>query len=159
MLIDITKLKSGYQNYIDIDENYSFTKEELKGTDIISLNDLKVRGILDIRYDDYHIDVVVSGTMILPCAITLEEVKYPFTFKIDENIEEFYQEEEKKYKKCENAIDILPIIWENILMEIPMKVVSENIKDIHLEGDGWKLITDDEVKSNSPFEKLNEILK
>ncbi len=45
-------------------------------------------------------------------------------------------------------------------MEIPMKVVSENAKNIHMEGEGWKLLTDDdEGNTNSPFEKLNEILK
>ena len=35
-----------------------------------------------------------------------------------------------------NTLDIFPIIWENILMEIPMKVVSEKAKDfkINIEG-------------------------
>ncbi len=159
MNIDITKLKSGYQNYVDIDFTYSFTEEELKGTDLISLDNVKVSGILDESYDDYHLDVKVEGIMILPCAITLEKVEYPFICHIDENLEEFFEINEKSCKTCENTIDILPIIWENILMEIPMKVVSEKAKDIQLEGDGWKLITDDEVKINSPFEKLNEILK
>ena len=160
MNVDITKLKSGYQNYIDIDFNYSFKKEDLKGTDLISLNDVKVNGILESMYEDYHLEVEVSGTMVLPCAITLEEVSYPFSFKIDENLENFFENEEKKCKTCENTIDIFPIIWENILMEIPMKVVSENAKDIHMEGEGWKLLTDDdEGNTNSPFEKLNEILK
>jgi len=159
MNIDITKLKSGYQNYADIDFTYSFSEEELKGTDLIRLNDVKVNGILETSYDDYHIDVEVKGVMVLPCAITLEEVIHPFSFKIDENLENFFENEEKKCKTCENTIDILPIIWENILMEIPMKVVSENAKDIHMEGEGWKLITEDEQSTNSPFEKLNEILK
>ena len=97
--------------------------------------------------------------MELPCAITLEPVLYPFSIKIDENIEEFFENEEKKFKTCENSIDIFSIIWENILMEIPMKVVSEKAKNVHMEGEGWKLINDDEIKTNSPFEKLNEILK
>jgi uncharacterized protein len=159
MNIDITKLKSGYQNDVEIDLIYSFAPEELKGTDLIALDNVKVKGTLESGYEDYHLDVIVEGTMVLPCAITLEKVNYPFSIHIDENLEEFFEFHEKNCKRCENSIDILPIIWENILMEIPMKVVSEKAHDLHLEGDGWKFITDDEVKTNSPFEKLNEILK
>lgn len=159
MNIDITKLKSGYQNYVEIDFNYSFNEDELKGTDLISLDNVKINGILENSYDDYHLDVEINGIMVLPCAITLEDVSHPFSIKIDENIEEFFENEEKKFKTCENTIDIFPIIWENILMEIPMKVVSEKANDIHMEGEGWKLITDDEEKTNSPFKKLNDILK
>jgi len=159
MNIDITKLKSGYQNYVEIDFNYSFNEDELKGTDLLSLNDVKINGLLESSYDDYHLDLEVSGVMELPCAITLEPVLYPFSIKIDENIEEFFENEEKKFKKGENIFDIFSIIWENILMEIPMKVVSEKAKNVHMEGEGWKLINDDEIKTNSPFEKLNEILK
>lgn len=159
MLIDITKLKSGYESSVAFDEVYSFSKEELKGTELIALENVKVTGTIALLYENYHIEATISGTMVLPCAITLEEVKYPFTITIDEDFEELFEKDQKKYKKCENSIDILPIIWENILMEIPMKVVSENAKDVHLEGEGWRLITDGDTKSNSPFEKLNDLLK
>lgn len=159
MLIEITKLKSGYESSVAFDEVYSFSKEELKGTELIALENVKVTGTITLLYENYHIEATISGTMVLPCAITLEEVKYPFTITIDEDFEELFEKDQKKYKKCENSIDILPIIWENILMEIPMKVVSENAKDIHLEGEGWRLITDGDTKSNSPFEKLNDLLK
>lgn len=159
MLIDITKLKSGLEDSIEIHENVSFDKEQLKSTDLISLDNVVIKGYLDLSHDVYHIDVEVSGTMVLPCAITLEPVQYPFSFQIDENLEEDDEFEVKKYKNNEKTIDIFPIIWENILMEIPMKVVSEKAHDVHLEGDGWKLITDEEVKTSSPFEKLNDLLK
>ena len=63
-------------------------------------------------------------------------------------------------QKIENSIDIFPIIWENILMEIPMKVVSEKAKNLKLEGDGWKLITDEKKEEINPeFEKLNQLLE
>ena len=45
-------------------------------------------------------------------------------------------------------------------MEIPMKVVSEKAKNLKLEGDGWKLITDDKKEEINPeFEKLNQLLE
>ena len=42
-------------------------------------------------------------------------------------------------------------------MEIPMRVVSEEAKDLKLEGDGWKLITEEE-HSSSPFDELKELI-
>lgn len=159
MEIALAELMSGYKDSISFDETYSFNEEQLKGSTLLSLNDVKIRGKIYLEHEEYYISATVWGTMVLPCAITLEEVEVPFSIQIDENLEEFEEKEEKKYKKCQNSIDILPIIWENILMEIPMKVVSEKAKNIHLEGDGWRLITDGEEKKNSPFEKLNDLLK
>ena len=98
--------------------------------------------------------------MVLPCAITLEPVNYPFSVKISGNLEEMLEEINENSKKIENSIDIFPIIWENILMEIPMKVVSEKAKDIKLEGDGWRLITDEKREEINPeFAKLNQLFE
>ena len=161
MNIDITKLKSDIEDSIDIDLTYSFSKEELEGTDLINLNDVKIKGNIskDSTYE-YTIDVDVSGIMVLPCSITLEPVDYPFSVKISGNLEEMLEEINENSKKIENSIDIFPIIWENILMEIPMKVVSEKAKDIKLEGDGWKLITDENRGNINPeFQKLNQLFE
>ena len=43
-----------------------------------------------------------------------------------------------------NSIDLLPIIWQNILMEIPIRIVSPDIKDENIYGDGWKYISNEE---------------
>ena len=45
-------------------------------------------------------------------------------------------------------------------MEIPMKVVSEEAKDIELKGDGWRLITDEKRENINPeFQKLNKLFE
>ena len=66
---------------------------------------------------------------------------------------------EENQRNFQNTIDILPIIWENILMEIPMRVVSEDVKDkdINMSGDGWKFITEEEGTS-SPLSELMDYL-
>ena len=43
-------------------------------------------------------------------------------------------------------------------MEIPMRVVSEGAEDLKFEGDGWKLITDEE-ETSSPLAELEDLLK
>ena len=68
------------------------------------------------------------------------------------------EENERNFK---NTIDILPIIWENILMEIPMRVVNSDISSIPKEGKGWKLIDEDEEEENinPEFAKLKDLFK
>ena len=161
MEIDITKLKSDILSSIDIDLTYSFSKEQLEGTDLLKLDDVKINGIISKdSINEYTIDVDVEGVMVLPCAITLEPVDYPFNVKINGNLEEMLEEINENSKKIENSIDIFPIIWENILMEIPMKVVSEKAKDIKLEGDGWRLVTEEDRGNINPeFQKLSQLFE
>ena len=162
MEYNLLRLKNDLDEFILIDESYSFSKEELKGTDVISLNDVKVVGeITKDAIDEIYLDINVSGTLVLPCAITLKPVNYPFDIKIEGNIDELAGENEKNVKKDENTLDILPIIWENILMEIPMRVVSKGAEEelSNLEGNGWKVITEeDDGEINPELAKLKDLL-
>ena len=159
MEYNLLRLKNDLERFIPIEEEYSFSKEQLKGTDVISLDNMKVVGeITKDAIDNIYLNVDVSGTLVLPCAITLKPVDYPFNIKIEGNIDELVEENEKSVKKDENTLDILPIIWENILMEIPMKVVSEGSYDCNMQGDGWKLIKEDEEKINPELAKLKDLL-
>lgn len=161
MIIDITRLVGGVEEYIPFDITYSFDKEIISGTDLIKLDDVSIKGdITKNNRNELLINCDIKGIMVLPCAVTLEPVDYPFNIHIDGNLEEMIQEINENSQKIENSIDIFPIIWENVLMEIPMKVVSEKAKDVKLEGDGWKLITDDNKEEINPeFQKLNQLLE
>lgn len=162
MEYNLLRLKNDLERFIPIEEEYSFSKEQLKGTDVISLDDMKVVGeITKDAIDNIYLNVDVSGTLVLPCAITLKPVDYPFNIKIEGNIDELVEENEKSVKKDENTLDILPIIWENILMEIPMRVVSKGAEEelSNLEGNGWKVITEeDNGEINPELAKLKDLL-
>lgn len=162
MEYNLLRLKNDLEHFIPIKEEYSFSKEQLKGTDVISLDDMKVVGeITKDAIDNIYLNVDVSGTLVLPCAITLKPVDYPFNIKIEGNIDELVEENEKSVKKDENTLDILPIIWENILMEIPMRVVSKGAEEelSNLEGNGWKVITEeDNGEINPELAKLKDLL-
>ncbi len=161
MIIDITELKNNLCEKIEIDMNYSFTVEQLQNTEIRKLDDLIIKGYINKNVlNNIYIDITVSGEMILPCSVTLKDVSYPFEFTVKGDFEEIIEEIEDFSKKSENSIDIFPIIWENILMEIPMKVVSDDAKDFKIEGNGWKLITeeDNHVEINPELAKLKDLL-
>ncbi|MCI5836020.1 MAG: DUF177 domain-containing protein [Firmicutes bacterium] len=144
MIIDLTKLNSGIEEYTTIDLSYSFSKEELKDSEILELNDVKIYGTISKNsLNDYYLDLEISGIMVLPCAVTLKPVNHDFNIKISDNLNELLSEIDKNIKKVENLLDIFPIVWENILMEVPMRVVSSDVSDVPLEGNGWKFIKED----------------
>ncbi len=155
MNVDITRLKSGIDSNVVIDLNYSFTKEQLENTNILELNNIKIKGEITNGIEDYHLKLSIEGTMILPCSISLKPTKYPFSIEIDDDLSEFLEE---NLENNQNTIDIFPIIWENILMEIPLKVVNEDLSDVKKEGKGWKFITDKEERINPELEKLKDLL-
>ena len=90
--------------------------------------------------------------MILPDDITLEDYEYNFTSEIEEKIEET----RINYQK---TLDITEDLWQNILVEIPLKAVNEKNRDLKLEGDGWRLISEDDINTeNNPLSSLKELL-
>ena len=161
MEFNLLRLKNGLDKYIDVDLTYSFSKEELEGTGLLSLNNVKIKGeITKNAIDDIMIHLVIEGIMELPCVITLEPVSHNFKVEIDGSREELINEQAENVKKDENILDILPIIWENILMEIPMRVVSPGAEDKlnNLQGNGWKVITEEENEINPELAKLKDLL-
>lgn len=157
--IDITKLKSGLDDYITIDETYSFSEEELKNSSILKLDNVKINGeITKNSIDDYVINIMVKGTMVLPCSVSLKPTNYDFQVQIDGNIAEIMAEFNENFENNQKTLDILPIIWENILMEIPIRIVSDDISDVKTEGEGWELITDDKEMVNPNLAKLKDLL-
>lgn len=161
MNIDLLPLKNGIVKEISIHEKPHFLEEMLEKTDLIALKDVQVDGLFTKNaIEEIECVLSISGIMVLPCSITLKETDYPFESKISDTLVNLFEEIGDFEKKVENTIDILPIIWENILMEIPMKVVSENAKFEKQEGNGWKLITEEEENEviNPEFEKLKDLL-
>lgn len=155
MNIDITRLKSCIDSNVLIDLDYSFNKEQLQNTNILELNNLKIKGEITNGVETYRLRLSIKGTMILPCSISLKPTKYPFSIELDDEISEFLEE---NIENDQNTLDIFPIIWENILMEIPLKVVNEDLSDVKKEGEGWKFITDKEERINPELEKLKDLL-
>ena len=156
MIIDITKLKQSLLTSIEVNEDVFVSKEELNKVNIIDLKDTKVTGyITKDDTDSYNLDLVLDGILVLPDSVSLNPVDVPFSTEIYGNYAEMMEEIQEIAKKSNNSLDIFPIIWENILMEIPMRVVSEDAENIELKGDGWQLITEKKAEKNPAFEKLN----
>ncbi len=143
MKIDLLPLYTNTDEEILVDEVYSFAKEELANTEILKLDDIKIKGkIAKDSLDKLFINIIVKGIMVLPCSLTLKPTSYEFETEIEGSLGEMLEDFDESFKNNQKTLDILPIIWENILMEIPMRIVNEDIHDFKTKGDGWELVTD-----------------
>ena len=139
--IDLSKLIYNNLYKIPVDEEFTVPSEMLNNTEIRRISPLKVSGFISNNEEEYELDVKVTGTMVLACARTLKDVCYPFNIDIDEIIDE---NNDKSLEIIQNRVDIFPIIWQYILADVPLKVLHPDAKQELVEGDGWRLITEDE---------------
>lgn len=157
-MIDISRLLSNVEKTIKIDEELVYEQDYLENTDIISMSPVKVIGeISKTDIGDLELNISVSGELVLPCSVTLEPVKYPFSFEISDIIDE---KDENNLKNDTNTLELKPYLWENILVEIPLRIVSDDAYKKEYKGDGWQLINEYTKKEskNNPFEALNQLL-
>lgn len=147
-------LLDGDKKIIEIDKKVNIPNELFSSTTIRRLDNVHFKGCIKKLIDDtYDLEGTISGTMVLPDDITLEDYEYNFTSEVEQKIEETRINFQK-------TIDITEDLWQNILVEIPLKAVNEKNKDLTLEGDGWRLIREDEVKSsNNPLSSLEELIR
>jgi uncharacterized protein len=109
---------------------------------INNLKDIMVQGTgnLDVKEKRLYVDLQITGTMLLPCALTLDEVEYPFTVSSTEIFSfEKPDPEEDVHEVKKDIVDLTPVVFENIMLEVPMRVVKDKAS-IANEGRGWKLL-------------------
>ena len=154
MIIDLADLISNRKNKIDISSWIEFSDEYLQNTTIRRVYKIHFSGCISKLVDDSLVlEGILEGTLILPDDITLEDFEYTFGSEIRENLEENIINSQKN-------IDIMPILWQNILVEIPLRVVNPKNENVKLQGDGWRLIKEEDVKiENNPLNDLEELLR
>ena len=152
MIIELEELLCRNTNKITVDTDVSFSEDYLIESDIKSLKSVHFTG--EIKEDSdttINLKGTLKGIMVIEDAISLECVEYKFSCEIEENLDEFLENNQ-------NSIDILEILWQNIVLEIPLKYTE--VEDLSkYQGDGWKVISEDEVKRNNPFSILTENMK
>ena len=136
MNIDLNYLRLSGKK--EINQDVSIDESYFKNSDVRKLKDLHAEGLIQFNYDnDIIINLNLKGVMVLPCAISLEDVLYQFETNFEENLGKF----DEIVKKNKNSLEISDILWENIVLEIPLRVVKEGVKPTNTSGEGWKLIS------------------
>ena len=160
MKIDLTKLLLSQCDEIEIDNDLEIPKEFSNGTDIKDISKVKLLGSITDDGENFNLSLNINCILTLTCSVSLKDVKYPINIDIDEILSQNSNNIEDFYKIINNSIDLLPIIWQNILLEVPIRVVSPDIEEENIYGDGWKFITkEEENKEIDPrLEKLKDFL-
>lgn len=158
MIIDLTKLIYGNLYKLPVKGEVIVPIEMLKNTDIRRISPVKVEGYIFNNEEDFELNITNKGTMILPCARTLKDVEYPFSNEIDEIIGE---NDDNSLEINQNRLDIFPIVWQNILVDVPLRVLAPDASDEPASGDGWRLITEDtnEEVIDPRLAKLKDYIK
>ena len=154
MEIDLSKLNN--KLYLDEDINFDLNKYQYQN--IKDLNNLHIKGYISYNTpDNLEFDINLTGNMVLNDTVTLEDINYPLNIKIEEEYELNAEFMQVYMKNSKNILDIIPILWENIVLEVPIRLTTkENVK---LSGDGWSLNeenNDDEIDPR--LAKLKEVL-
>ena len=152
MEIDISKLYNHTLSTIDIDKEVIIPEENFNNTDIKGLKNVTFKGNIQNLEEVFSLKGIVTGTMVLEDNISLDEIDYEFSAEIDEEIEE-------NQENSSNILDITDVLWQNILLEVPLKLTNvTNFDEYH--GDGWQLISEDSIENtNNPFKELEELLR
>ena len=162
MNIDLTKLITSHMEELEVNIDVVIPDELIKVSSIRELKDVRFVGDITKLCDgDFSICGKLNGVMVLPDDITLEDVCVNFISDVEESFGIFSKNDDEILKIVQNRLDITEFLWQNILVEVPLKVVSDENRNLIMEGDGWRLVTEEELEkeksNNSIFNELSKI--
>ena len=147
-MIDLTQIYSGITDKIKLDGKYEIPKDLITDNRILDIRGVKLLGSIDKNEEDYFINAKINTEIKIKDSISLEPVWYRIDTTIEEKLEEFIE-------KSENSLDIINFLWQNIVMEVPLRYTDVNDYNEY-KGDGWKLVSEEDFTNNNPFNKLLE---
>ena len=152
-MIDLSKLVI---KDLIVDEDVSFNDKPL----INGLKEVKnahYSGKVSLNEEEQiEIDLELTGDMVLTDSVTLEEFLKPFTIKIEETLDEKDENMAEYFDKMQNTLDIEAILWQNIVLEVPIRIRKED-NDISFEGNGWGLNKESKEEIDPRFAKLADL--
>ncbi len=154
MEIDLVNLE---KQELYLDNDFKIDTSIYQNKDIIDLKNLHVKGSLKLNsIENLCLNLNLTGIMVLKDSVTLNLIDYPLDIKIEEEYPLNKEFLDYYCKKDENILDIIKILWENIVLEVPIRLTTTN--NTNLKGDGWSL-GGEEIKEIDPrLEKLKELL-
>lgn len=146
MEFDLNKIT---EQGILIDSTISFGEEYLQVSEIKKLDNIQVSGRI---YYNLTKEVIfagnVKGNMTLVDGYSGDLIDYPFNIDLDEILVDLSEEDEKKGKKPQNSLDLKEVLWENIVLEVPI-VVSKDNEVKTKKGEFWE-VRDENSKKDDP---------
>lgn len=141
-----------YQNEIEFDKSY------YENTDVLDIKKLNLA--FSIKKNNNQEDVLklnANGVFLLEDARTLETVEYPFEVSFEEILNESSDLYERFLRNSQNTLDILSILWENIVLEIPISyTVAEELKTD--DSASYKIVGEESIELDPRLAPLMGLL-
>ncbi len=156
--LELSSLKDGS---VVIDEDLSLSAEQFNlPLRLRKLSDVVVegQGQFDREHQLFYVSGVVSGLMIVPCAITLEDIEYPFESPFNAVYSFDPTEDEGVLLAVDDTVDVMDVVFDEILSEIPLKVVKEGLSE-YPRGEGWEVVREDEYEAAKKQEPDPRLVK
>ncbi|MGL4373106.1 MAG: YceD family protein, partial [Turicibacter sp.] len=153
-------IKKGSEIF-EIDETVDFEDIVKRHDEIRSMSKVRVTGTGQLQQGKKKIVFVlhIEGTMTLPCALTLDDVVYPFDsdsveiFVLDKDI---YEEDEDEYLVTGTTVELAPVVWQNILLQKPLRIVKDGAYD-EIKKRGIEIESEEEFAQAAMAEQANKI--
>lgn len=156
MIIELNKISN---KGIFLDEDVFIKKELYSKAPINDLKNVHIKGIIKYDYENnLLVDLNVSGVFNLNDTKTLDDIDYPFMCQIEEKITNIEKTYPNFYEKSQNRLDISEILWENIVLEIPIRATTSDNEDFNLVGNGWEYKNKDKKEIDPRLAKLTMLL-
>ena len=156
---DTMNLSEVFIRDTEYDGMVNIPKEWYLKTGILDIPELHLKfSIYKNANQDDMLSLECEGDLILEDARTLDRVSYPISVSTEEQIDEESEICGKFLEKSKNTLDIMAILWENIVLEIP---ISYTVSDsLEMEGNnGWALVGENSEKEMDPrLAPLRELL-
>lgn len=147
--LELLQAKNGtieFEDTIDFEPAVFSKMHQIRG-----LQDVTVSGNIhyDASIERVFADLDIEGVMIVPCSITLEDVEYDFHTKSLEVFAFDKTDDEDVHEVKGDVVELLPVIFQLILMEVPLKIVKKGLKQ-YPKGDGWEVVKEEDyIKAKS----------
>ncbi|MUK89545.1 hypothetical protein GMD78_14350 [Ornithinibacillus sp. L9] len=170
MKFTVTQIKKkAFNEPFTFDEKVDVSELETMNNDIRRIDPVQVQGDCLVQGDQFIFSFTIRGEMILPCARTLVDVEYPFEIKAREIFTtSTYLVDEDGDSEIHlidgEVLDLTPYIKENILLEVPFRVFSDEADDqqsFQQKGNDWEVTSENakEKKIDPRLKKLENLFK
>lgn len=157
----VIQLQKFRENGMEIDETVNVAQElKLRDPEIRDVTPVHVTGRADINSQKVTFQLRLTGSFTLPCSRTLADVQYPFDIRTMETFllkpsEYDLSGTEELHELQGDVVDLLPIVFELLLLEVPMQVFCEDAKEQEglSQGKGWEVKTEDQLMQEQKQEK------
>jgi uncharacterized protein len=132
---------------LTLDETIDMSGLKEHNREIIDVSPVHVKGRVDFSSSQIVFHLHVTGSLVLPCSRTLVEIQFPFDIQTTETflLNADWLDGDGDFHTLEgDTLDLLPILEENILVEIPMQVFAEDVAEdaprAPSKGQDWQVI-------------------